>query len=88
MNNADFISKSLVKQVVTILNKYVNNPHLICGYTKFPSHINISIQVWTLDSLILGQCIGHITKDINAVTDITFLEEKINEELNKISIKL
>lgn len=77
------VNKSLIKKVVTFLNEYIDNPYIVCGYTKFANHINVNIQIWTLNGFNLCKNIVCFLEDIDSTTDLDSLKLKIKEKINK-----
>ena len=77
------ISKSLIKKVVTCLNEYINNPYIICGYTKYPSHINVCIQIWNLKNSALGRNICCIDEHVDSETNLDSFKIKVKEKIDK-----
>lgn len=83
MPKETYISKSLVKNIVTFLNEYIDNPHIICEYTKYPNYIDISIQIWDLSDPILGKNIDCFMEHIDSKTDLDLIKIKIKEKIDK-----
>lgn len=77
------VNKSLIKKVVTFLNKYVDNPHIVCGYTKYPSHISISIQIWDLNDSSLGKNIDCFMEYVNSKTNLDSFKIKMKEKIDE-----
>lgn len=77
------VSKSLIKKVVTFLNEYVDNPHIVCGYTKYPDNISISIQIWNLSDSTLGKNIDCFMEHVDSETNLDSFKIKMKEKIDK-----
>lgn len=77
------VSKSLIKKVVTFLNEYIDNPHIICGYTKLVDRINVNIQIWTLNGFNLCKNIVCFVENVDSTTDLDSFKIKMKEKIDK-----
>ena len=78
-----YISKGIIKKVVTFLNEYIDDPHIVCGYTKFDDHINISVQIWDLNNSILGNNVDCFLERVDSTTNLDLFKIKVKEKINK-----
>ena len=82
MSEEIYISKSIIKKVVTFLNEYNDNPHIICGYMKYPDFISVTIQIWTLNNFNLSKNIVCFSETINSETNIDLFKIKMKEKID------
>lgn len=78
------VSKSLIKKVVTFLNEYVDNPNIICEYTKLPDFITVNIQIWNLNGVALGKNIVCFSEQIDSKTNLDLFKIKMKEKIDKV----
>jgi len=77
------VNKGLIKKVVTFLNEYIDNPHIVCGYTKLPDFITVNIQIWDLNGSILGKNIVCFSEQIDSKTDLDSFKIEMKEKIDK-----
>lgn len=76
------ITKKLFHDIITFCNNYIDNKNILFTIDKYPTFVNASISVWSLDNGdFINNRIGTINLYINNIDDFKKFKEKVLNQL-------
>lgn len=76
------ITKKLLHNIVTFCNNYIDNKNIVISVIKYPTFINATIDVWTINSAgFIDKNIGIVHSYIEDINDFKKFKEKVLNQL-------